>query len=315
MKLVFIEKGDDYFLIFVHYLNNSMSKASLIRIKHSLTTLDVANDEIPEFYNPLHYHPELELTLVEQSTGTRIVGDSLEPFSAGDLVLVGPNTPHIWKNHVKYDEEGNLISAKAVVIKFLPEFAGTPFLDIPEMKKIKEILYGTSLRGIKLEGRLRDQVEEKMKMFVNMSSSERIIRLLEVLLLISQSEEYRLLSRLPMYNSSNKKDDRINQILSFLQTFYSKPLHLDVIADKICMHKNSLCGFFKQKTGKTIFEVLHEIRIKRACFLLNTSNDSIEVIASKVGYASQSLFNRKFKKICKMTPVSYRKAWNNANKY
>ncbi|MFR8355745.1 MAG: hypothetical protein ACLVEJ_08875 [Parabacteroides sp.] len=70
-----------------------MKRPSLIRIKHSLATLDVANDEIPLFYNPLHYHPELELTFVEKSSGTRIIGDSIESFMPGDLVLVGANTP------------------------------------------------------------------------------------------------------------------------------------------------------------------------------------------------------------------------------
>lgn len=283
-----------------------MAKASLIRIKYSLTTLDVANDEIPQFYNPLHYHPELELTLVEQSIGTRIVGDNLEQFFPGDLVLVGSNTPHIWKNCIKYGENGERVLAKAIVIKFLPEFVGTTFWDIPEMVSVKKILYETSLHGMKLEGNLRDEIECKMKDFIIKSSPEQIIGLLEILLTISRSDEYRLLSCLSVDNG-RKNDEKINKVLSFLQTYYFKPIQLDEIAAKVYMHKNSLCAFFKQKTGKTIFEVLHEIRIKRACVLLTTTNDSVEVISSKVGYISQSLFNRKFKELCNMAPVSYRK--------
>ncbi|MFR8355746.1 MAG: AraC family transcriptional regulator [Parabacteroides sp.] len=31
------------------------------------------------------------------------------------------------------------------------------------------------------------------------------------------------------------------------------------------------------------------------------------------GYFSQSLFNRKFKEICKMSPTVYRKNWINVN--
>ncbi|MBC5642780.1 AraC family transcriptional regulator [Parabacteroides sp. BX2] len=287
-----------------------MKRPSLIRIKHSLATLDVANDEIPLFYNPLHYHPELELTFVEKSSGTRIIGDSIESFMPGDLVLVGANTPHIWKNEVCYDPEGNPIPAKAIVIKFLPDFAGTSFWEIPEMIHVKRLIYETSVQGIKMEGKLQHNIEKKMKTMLHEPSSNQIICLLEILLLISQSNEYRLLSNLP---NNQKNDIRISKIISFLQTNYHKEIDLETISTIIFMHKNAICHFFKKKTGKTIFEILHEIRIKRACDLLINTTDPIEVIGSTVGYFSQSLFNRKFKEICKMSPTVYRKNWINVN--
>lgn len=287
-----------------------MKRPSLIRIKHSLATLDVANDEIPLFYNPLHYHPELELTFVEKSSGTRIIGDSIESFTPGDLVLVGANIPHIWKNEVCYDSEGKQIPAKAIVIKFLPDFAGTSFWEIPEMIHVKRLIYETSVQGIKIEGKLHYNIEQKMKAMLYELPSTQIIRLLEILLLISQSGEYRLLSNLP---GSQKNDIRISKIISFLQTNYYKEIDLETISTIIYMHKNAICHFFKKKTGKTIFEILHEIRIKRACDLLINTTDPIEVIGSRVGYFSQSLFNRKFKEICKMSPTGYRKNWIHVN--
>ena len=41
-----------------------------------------------------HIHPECELTWIESGFGSRFIGDSIEPFSAGDLVLIGGSVPH-----------------------------------------------------------------------------------------------------------------------------------------------------------------------------------------------------------------------------
>ena len=286
-----------------------MTKASLIRIKYSLaTTIDVTNDEIPHFYNPLHYHPEVELTLVEQGSGVRIVNDSMEPFGPGDLVLVGANTPHIWKNEQQYDNNGMKINAKAIVIKFLPDFAGMSIFDIHEMWHIKKLLFETSLYGIKIENELHDAVEKQMKALVKKSPSAQIIDLLGVLNTIAESNEYRLLSKSSVFRKE-RADEKVNKVISFLQTHYRDQIELDEIADIACMHKNSLCQCFKQKTGKTIFRMLHEIRLKQACDLLVNNNDSVELISSQTGFYSQTLFNRKFKELYKMTPAHYRKQW------
>jgi len=286
-----------------------MAKASLIRQKYSLvSTIEVTNDEIPHFYNPLHYHPEIELTLIEQSSGIRIVNDSMEAFSPGDLVLVGAYTSHLWKNELQYDINGMEINAKAIVIKFLPNFAGMSIFEIHEMLHIKKLLFEKSIYGIKIEGKLRSGIEKQMKALVKETPPARIITLLGILNSIAESNEYRLLSK-SMFVRRKRQDNRVNIVISFLQTQYRNLINLKEIADIACMHKNSLCQYFKQETGKTIFEVLHEIRLKKACDFLVNSNDSIESISSQVGYFSQTLFNRKFKELYKMTPLAYRKQW------
>ena len=47
---------------------------------------------------PWHCHPEVELVLVQESQGYRIVGDDIQSLQRGDLVLLGPNLPHAYQH-------------------------------------------------------------------------------------------------------------------------------------------------------------------------------------------------------------------------
>ncbi|MBC7422010.1 MAG: AraC family transcriptional regulator, partial [Ferruginibacter sp.] len=57
-------------------------------------SFSVRRDLVPHVNNRWHYHVEVELIHFEKGEGTQFVGDSIERFSAGDVVLVGANLPH-----------------------------------------------------------------------------------------------------------------------------------------------------------------------------------------------------------------------------
>ncbi len=89
---------------------------------------------------PWHYHPEYELVLVVKSTGHHLVGDHIDYFKEGDLVLMGPLLPHVWVNDSQYINGKADPLAEAIVIHFEEDFLGENFLDIPEMVPVKNFL-------------------------------------------------------------------------------------------------------------------------------------------------------------------------------
>jgi len=283
-------------------------KPILVRKRDSLSSsIDFDGTEYNYFYNPLHYHPELELTLIVKSYGQRKIGDNIENFHEGDLVLVGGNLPHVWKNdHVLFGEQAHK-KAQAICVKFLPDFAGKEFLNRPEMLAIKTLLEEKVPLGVKLVGTLREKVSNIMLKLPDMDESERFIQLLQILNFIAKSDEYILLASLSYRNESIKNSHRINIVLDYLVENYQEDLNLEKIAGLINMNKNAFCRFFKKGTRKSLFTVINEVRIGKATQLLTETDMNVLQICFACGFNNISNFNKAFKKSMNITPLVYRK--------
>ena len=65
---------------------------------------------------------------------------------------------------------------------------------------------------------------------------------------------------------------------------------------------------FKKSTGETPHQYVVRMRIKRAQALLAESDLPLVEIAARVGFADQSQFTNKFRRLTSMTPKMYRDA-------
>lgn len=291
-------------------------KPILVRERNTLNnSIEFDGGEYDYFYNPWHYHPEIELTLVIKSFGQRQVGDNIENFGPGDLVLVGCNLPHVWKNDEVFLQKNTIAKAQAIVVKFLPEFAGIGFFDRPEMNKIRHLLDELAPFGVKLTGTLRNRVEQIMLKLPKLDDAGRFIQLLHILDIISKSKEYILLASLSYRNEKVKNTHRVNIILDYIMEHYQEELTLETVAAQINMNKNAFCRFFKKGTRKSLFEVIQEVRIGKACqHLLETEMDILQICYA-CGFGNISGFNKTFRKITGGTPLAYRKSFGSRTSF
>ncbi len=72
------------------------------------------------------------------------------------------------------------------------------------------------------------------------------------------------------------------------------------------MTRTSFCRFFQERTKKSFFTFLTNMRLNQACKLLIETNKSIADITYSCGYNNFSNFNRHFKAKFKVSPKSYR---------
>jgi len=91
----------------------------------------------PYSHNPWHYHPECEITAIDEGQGVLFVGDSITNYGKNDLILIGPNLPHEYRSSIK--ETPDFLS-KSMSIHFRKDFPGFDFYKMPEAKIIFQIL-------------------------------------------------------------------------------------------------------------------------------------------------------------------------------
>jgi len=263
-------------------------------------------DVYPYYPTPWHYHPEYELVLVIKSTGKRTIGDHVGRFSDGDLLFIGPNLPHSYQNDpIYYQNNGNL-TAEAIVIHFDEDFLGKGFFNLPEMILVRQ-LFDKSKFGFKVLGNTRQQVEDRMKEMHRLSGHQRIISLLQILEILSLTDEYKMLVRPGFtqdYTISNK--DQLTKIHEFIMNNFKKDISLAEVAKVANMSIPSFCRFFKSCTRKTFSTFLNDIRIGYACKLIVEDKYNISQICYKSGFNNMSNFNRQFKKLTDKTPLQYK---------
>src|SRR6202012_393273 len=274
-------------------------------------SFSVGEDILPFLYNHWHFHPELELTLIRKGKGIRLVGDSLEEFDDGDVILLGSNLPHMWRNDHAYFEKDSNLHIEAIAIHFKECFWGTGFFDLPEMKNIRE-LFDRAKQGIKIKGKTRELVQKKMEAILQVNGVKRIEYLLNMLEMIASSTSSSILASsgfTKTYNLTNT--DKINDIYDYTFNNFKNRITIKEIAEVVNLSPHSFCRYFKTRTLKTYWQFLSEIRVGYACKMLIENRLSIGQICYESGFNNLSNFNRCFKTTTGKTPLQYFKEYAN----
>jgi len=262
---------------------------------------------VPHTYDIWHNHIELEFLHIIKGSGTRFIGDSIEAFEDGDLVLVGPNLPHVWRSDKKYYENNPDLKVEVILTQFLKDFVGKEFLNLPEMVSLREFLDDAS-QGIQILGETRALVSKKLVDLIHATGGEKLLEFLSILNFIAKSKEYKILSSLGFVDSYQSKGaDRINKVHDYIMNNFTEDISLPQAADIANMNETAFCRYFKSTTLKTFTQFLNEVRVGYACKLLLHQNFNIASVGYESGFKNISYFNRVFKNALGVTPQQYQK--------
>ncbi len=260
--------------------------------------------KLPAFSSPWHFHPECELTYIVHSKGRRFVGDSIEPFAPGEIVLLGSNLPHYWRNDEPAKNKNE--PAHSIVVQFREECLGTDFLSRPELGDVRKLLM-QARRGCIFDHATSTGVVKIMREMHTQTGLRRVIDLLEIFKCLLAAKEARLLSS-PGFSPylDQFAGERINRAYQYIFAHFTGELDHHEIARDAGMSHSAFCHYFKRVTGRTLTDFINEIRIGHARTLLAQTDQTIAEVASASGYETLSNFNRRFREITGASPKEYR---------
>ncbi|MFZ4863951.1 AraC family transcriptional regulator [Sphingobacterium sp. Mn56C] len=259
----------------------------------------------PNFSTEFHFHSACQITYIIQSSGKRIIGDSVDRFSTDELTFIGSNLPHVWHNDLKPQQPHE--EARSIALYLEPSLFLDSIKKFFNPHKIETFLH-LSKRGLLFFGDTKKQLKQKLQEIVAVPYGlKKTTMLFEIIDILIHTEEYIFLSSAGYTNNYRPQDnDKIDRIFKYVFDNYSKDMVLDSVAALSNMSKHAFCRYFKSRTQKTFIQFVNEVRISEACKLLGEDTLQITSIAYHCGFNNLSHFNKIFKAVKGATPREYK---------
>jgi AraC-like DNA-binding protein/mannose-6-phosphate isomerase-like protein (cupin superfamily) len=256
-----------------------------------------------------HYHSAYEISLTLGGHGHRYIGDSVEEFDDGDLVLIGPNVIHAWYSPALHNGQTHTVYVAQLPAAWLENVIET----MPELASMRGLLQ-TSARGIQFSKATARIVASLFADMQQADAFDQFANLVQILKKMKADVAARPLSS-QVAQVPEQRDysaQRLDRVLHYIHEHYTEDLNAEKIARYAHMSTNHFHRFIKQRTDKTFNALLTELRINKACSLLLSSALQIATIGSQCGFNDLSNFNRRFMQLRGCTPSEYRRVGGQA---
>ncbi len=249
----------------------------------------------------LHQHDAWELYYVLHGYGTRMAGDTLQSFSAGDVALIPPSMHHYWEyTPLSADSDG---CVHYLMVAFSHSFVVRCMEVFPELRnRLAGLTFPVNALKLGLES---SRIIRKILLRMNdMDELGRLCEMFRLLPVLFTSSDHTFAGE-PMNVERDVR--RIQQICTYVMGHYVHPISLDDISAEVGMNRSAFCSYFKRCKGMTFSQFVTEYRLNTACELLKHSQKQVSEICFAVGFNDVPHFNRIFKKLKGVTPQEYRK--------
>ncbi|MGY8871160.1 MAG: GlxA family transcriptional regulator [Pseudomonadales bacterium] len=133
----------------------------------------------------------------------------------------------------------------------------------------------------------------------------RIMRLLGKYLIVDTGSREQCYYR-SFVPALNHGDQAVLNVQHYLQVNFAKNISVSDLAAFSCLGERTFLRRFVKATELKPSQYLQQLRVQKACDWIESSHDSVELIATKVGYDDVSAFRKIFIKTMGLTPREFR---------
>ena len=196
-----------------------------------------------------HCHPQHELTYIEESRGTRFVGDNVAAYQPGELVLLRSKLPYCWRN----DESAKGASV-STVIQWNPDI----FQPVPELHEIFQLLKQAS-RGLIFGREQTATLTPIVLQLPELKGALLYTALLNLLIMLSACQHRYLSQAAFEADLPDGYTSRMATIHEFVQNRYSHKIYLHQVAERVSLSEQSFFPLFYKNHGAFIFRLSYGI--------------------------------------------------------
>ncbi|MFC0626483.1 substrate-binding domain-containing protein [Kribbella deserti] len=126
--------------------------------------------------------------------------------------------------------------------------------------------------------------------------------------ILSEAELTDLLVRLvaPGHTAAQLSKIRVREAVAYLHQRFHHPISRRQVAEAAGMSEDYLSRVFHRELGLSPWLYLNRLRIQQAKERLRNSNDSVQLVARRVGFRDRAYFSRTFRKLTGVSPQAFR---------
>lgn len=110
------------------------------------------------------------------------------------------------------------------------------------------------------------------------------------------------------FRGMNRSNPKVRRVIEFISDNYRSKISLKTVAQAVHLSPFRLAHLVKEHTGKTVVQLIHEMRIRHAERLLRQTDLKAEIIARDLGFGDHSYFIKHFRRLTGTTPRRYRRS-------